>query len=89
MGTPTKEELEQALKRAIEMREHNNDPDFMAKSLLNHHYRLTKMEHVIDTVKHYLRSGNATVEHSKMVKALEEYDRLNNEAASHTDFGLG
>ena len=88
MGTPSKEELNQALKCAIDMRERGEDPNFIAKSLLNHHYRLKKTEHVIDVVKLYLRTGCATTEHAKMIKALEAYDGIDHEAADYSDFGL-
>ena len=35
MGKPTTEELPQALEQAAQMREHDDDPHFIAKSLLN------------------------------------------------------
>ena len=88
MGTPSKEELNQALKYAINMREHDEDPNFIAKSLLNHHYRLKKTENIINIVKLYLRTGCATTEHAKMIKALEAYDSINHEVADYSDFGL-
>ncbi len=88
MGTPNKEELNQALKCAIEMRERSEDPNFIAKSLLNHHYRLKKTEHVIDIVKRYLRTGCATTEHAKMIKALEAYDNIDQATINYNDFGL-
>lgn len=88
MGTPTKEELNQALKSAIDMREQGNDPNFIAKSLLNHHYRLKKTEDVIHLVKLYLRTGGATTEHARMIKALDAYDKIDNEAADYSNFGL-
>ena len=88
MGTPSKQELDQALKCAIEMREHSEDPNFIAKSLLNHHYRLKKTEHVISVVKRYLRTGCATTDHAKMIKALEAYDNIDHEVINYSDFGL-
>lgn len=88
MGTPTEVELKQALKHAIEMREQGADPDFVAKSLLNHHYRLKKMEKVIETAKLYLRSGQSPTEHAKMVRALEAYDQIDQESADYSSFGL-
>lgn len=88
MGTPSKQELDQALKCAIEMREHSEDPNFIAKSLLNHHYRLKKTEQVISVVKRYLRTGGATTDHAKMIKALEAYDNIDHEVINYSDFGL-
>ncbi|UZE97651.1 hypothetical protein [Alkalimarinus alittae] len=88
MGTPTDEELKHALKTAIDMREQGEDPHFIAKSLLNHHYRLKKMEKVVEASKLYLRSGQSTMEHAKMVRALEHYDRIDNESTDFNSFGL-
>ena len=88
MGTPTEEELKQALQCAVEMREKGNDSDFLAKSLLNHHYRLKKMEQIITSTKLYLRSGESSTEHAKLVKALEQYERIDRETPSYTGFGL-
>lgn len=88
MGTPTEVELKQALKHAIEMREHGDDPNFVAKSLLNHHYRLKKMEKVIEATKIYLRSGQSSTEHAKMIRALEQYDQIDHESADYSSFGL-
>lgn len=88
MGTPSEEELKQALEFAGKMREQGEDPKFIAKSLLNHHYRLKKMEKVVETVKLYLRSGQSTMEHAKLVRALEQYDRADNESTHHSSVGL-
>ncbi len=75
MGTPTAEELSTALKEAGRMREQGEDPHFIAKSLLNHHFRLRHLEHVHDAVICYMRSGTDQAEHSKLVRVLEEYRR--------------
>lgn len=37
MSKPTDAELKMSLRRAIIMKESSEDPDFLAKSLLNHH----------------------------------------------------
>lgn len=88
MGTPTEEELKKGLHHAIEMREQGEDPHFVAKSLLNHHYRLKKMEKVIEATKLYLRSGQSPTEHAKVVRALEQYDKIDHESADYSSFGL-
>lgn len=51
MGKPTSTELRQALDRAIQMREAGNDPAHVAKSPLNVHYRLQKLERVMELAK--------------------------------------
>lgn len=88
MGRPTKEELEQAITKAISMRESGQDADYIAKSLLNHHYRLGKAEQVIDAIKHYIRSGSATIEHARLLKALENWDQVESELTERQSFGL-
>lgn len=75
MGKPAPDELETALKHAIEMREQGEDIFFMAKSLLNLNYRMKYLEEVLDKVKLYLHSGEAAVEHGLLLKAIEEAEK--------------
>lgn len=75
MSRPTDEELKQALARAAQMREHGEDPDFVAKTLLNHHYRLGYLEEVMHAVEHYLHSGLAEREHARLIQTLEKARR--------------
>lgn len=72
MGKPTASELRQALDRAIAMRDAGNDPDFLAKSLLNLHYRVLKLERAMDAAKRYLHSGQSTTEHRLLLEAVHE-----------------
>ncbi|NRB38029.1 MAG: hypothetical protein HRU20_06115 [Pseudomonadales bacterium] len=72
MTMPTEQELQQALIKAKSMRETGQDDDFVAKALLNHHYRLTLLQHVLDAAGHYLHSGNGNREHQKLLKAIED-----------------
>ncbi len=72
MGRPTKEELATALTEAGRMREKNEDPHFVGKSLLNHDYRLKQFEQLYETVEHYLRSGQNETEHGKLMRVLEK-----------------
>lgn len=88
MGTPTEKELKHALQCAIDMREQDQDHNFMAKALLNHHYRLKEMQKVVKATKLYLRSGQSTMEHAKMIKALEHYDKIDDISPDIHDFGL-
>jgi len=76
MGKPTEEQLNQALQKAAEMREHGEDPDFMAKSLLNLNYRFGVWQKVVEATKRYLHSGQASTEHARLVSALREAERL-------------
>ena len=70
MGKPTTEELQQALEQAAQMREHDDDPHFMAKSLLNLQYRLGFLEKVMRAAELYLR-GEGANEHTVLLRAIE------------------
>ncbi len=72
MGRPTKQELTEALAEAGRMREQNEDPHFVAKSLLNHDYRLRLYDQLYQCVEHYLRSGQSEQEHGKLMKILDK-----------------
>lgn len=74
MGRPTKEELAAALAEAGRMREQGEDPHHIAKSLLNHDYRLKYLAQLYEQVQHYLHSGQSSTEHSKLTKLLEKIE---------------
>ena len=76
MGKPTEEELKKALAEASRMREQGEDPHFVAKSLLNTHYRFKYLERVLHAAEHYLHSGQAVHEHTQLVKAINEYSAI-------------
>lgn len=76
MGKPTQEELNHALEKAADMREHGQDPDFIAKSLLNLNFRFGVWQKVVDATKRYLHSGQASTEHARLVSALREAERM-------------
>ncbi len=72
MGRPTKEELDHALMEAGRMREQNEDPDHLAKCLLNHNYRLKQLEQLYSQVELYLHSGQDESEHRHLIKLLDK-----------------
>lgn len=72
MGKPSKEELAEALAEAGRMREQGEDEHFVAKSLLNHDYRLKLYEQLYQSVEHYMRSGQSEQEHGKLMKILDK-----------------
>lgn len=80
MGKPTNDELKQALTKAADMREHGEDPDFLAKSLLNLNYRFSVWQKVIDATKRYLHSGHGSTEHARLVSAMREAERIESES---------
>lgn len=80
MGKPSDEQLKHALEKAAEMREHGEDPDFIAKSLLNLNYRFGVWQKVIDATKRYLHSGQGSTEHARLVSAMREAERIEAES---------
>lgn len=80
MGKPTDEQLKQALVKAAEMRELGDDPDFIAKSLLNLNYRFTVWQKVIDATKRYLHLGHGSNEHARLVSAMREAEQIEAES---------
>lgn len=72
MGMPTEEELKQALAEAARMREQGNDPQHVAKALLNMNYRLHQFEAVANAAELFFRSGMAVQEQQKLKVAMEK-----------------
>ena len=75
MGKPSKQELEIALDAAKRLRETGQDKYLMGKALLNLYYRMTYLERVMEVADHYLHSGLAEQEHTKLVRAIEAAKR--------------
>lgn len=71
MSKPTAEELEIALKQAATMREQGQDPQFMAKALLNLNYRVGYLEKVFHLAEKYILFGQDPNEHKYLLKAIE------------------
>ena len=72
MAKPTEEELDTALKWAIEMREKEIDPFFVAKALLSHNYRIKHLEKVLKAADRYINMGMADRERTKLIKIIEK-----------------
>jgi len=90
MGVPSEEEIATALNQAARMREQGEDPHHLAKVLLNHHYRLDTLEKVLHAAELYLQSGQATHEHSQLVRAIEQARKAssNSSDGDALDYGL-
>ena len=86
MAKPTKDELHIALAEAARMREQDEDPHYLAKCLLNHHFRLGYLEEVMLAVERYLHSGLAEAEHQRLLKVLEKA-RQAEAHISHSEHG--
>lgn len=89
MSKPSEAEVKQALAKAVEMREQDRDPDFVAKTLLNHHYRLGYLEEVMHAVQHYLHSGLAEREHTRLLRTLDKARRCEERTARIEPHELG
>ena len=75
MGKPTIEELETALKYAARLREQGEDEFYIGKSLLNLNYRIKYLEVVLNKANLYLHSGEGSIEHAELVKAIEQAEK--------------
>lgn len=80
MAKPSDEELDTALKMAIQMREKRMDPFFVGKVLLSHNYRLGYLEEVLKAADRYLNMGMAEKERTVLLKTIEKAK----DAESHT-----
>jgi hypothetical protein len=90
MSKPTEQELKQALNAAGRMRETGNDPDFIAKALLNCHYLNGYLLEVMHAAEEYIRSGLAEREHTRLLKAIEKGRAADDRSArvERPDLGL-
>ena len=90
MSKPTPQELECALEKAKHMRETDQDPDFIAKSLLNCHYQSTYLEQVLHAAEHYINSGLGEREHTRLIQAISKAREVDERSAkqSHQELGL-
>lgn len=91
MSKPSHQELEHALKKSQDMREMENDPDFIGKSLLNCHYQSTYLEQVLQAAEHYINSGLGEREHTRLIQAINKARAIDERSAkqSHQELGLG
>jgi hypothetical protein len=91
MSKPSSEELARAIDKAIEMRESGEDPDFIAKALLNYHYQTSFLEQVLQAAQHYINSGLGEREHTRLIQAINKARAIDERSAKqeHEDLGLG
>ena len=91
MSKPSQQELEHALDQAKHMRELEEDPDFIAKSLLNCHFQSTYLLQVLHAAEHYINSGLGEREHTRLIQAISKARDVDERSAKqeHQDLGLG
>lgn len=90
MSKPTDEELESALQMAAQMRDKKLDPFFIAKTLLNHNYRLKYLEEIFIATDRYLNHGMSEQERTRLLRLMEKVkDKESNTAGQdRPEFGL-
>lgn len=64
--------MTRALQTAERMRDQDDDPDFLAKTLLYLHQRDEMLERVLGHLELFLRFGLPVDEHMKLVRLVEE-----------------
>jgi len=72
MSKPTEEELETALKMAVQMREKKIDPFFIAKALLSHNYRIRYLEETLHAADRYINHGMSEQERTHLIRTIEK-----------------
>jgi len=90
MSKPSDIELKTALVAAATMKEHDKDPFFIAKALLNHNYRLKHFEELLKAADRYMNHGQAERERMKLLKCIEKIKDAENRItrSSNESFGL-
>jgi len=90
MSKPDEIELKTALIAAATMKEHNKDPFFIAKTLLNQHYRLKCYEALHKAADRYMNHGQADRERMALLSNIEKVKTMERKLAHNDieDFGL-
>lgn len=90
MSKPTETELKTALIAAETMKEHGKDPFFLAKSLLNHNYRLKYFEDLLKAADLYMNHGQAEYDRLQLLHQIEKikHEEYRISKQDEKDFGL-
>jgi hypothetical protein len=90
MSKPSELELKIALQAAVQMKEQDDDSDFLAKTLLNHHYRIGYLVEVLKIADRFMNHGMAERERMELLHTIEKAKDLEYKLGSeeHENFGL-
>lgn len=90
MSKPSDIQLDIAIKTAIEMKEQDDDSNYLAKSLLNHHYRIRYLEEVLQAADRFMNHGMAEHERMHLLRSIEKAKEAEYRTAGkeHEEFGL-
>lgn len=89
MSKPTDTELKTAMTAAASMKEQNKDPFFVAKSLLNHNYRLRFYEDLLKHADLYMNHGQAEHDHMELLRSIEKVKEAENFIEHNSPDGFG
>ena len=90
MSKPSDEEIDIAIKTAIQIREKDMDSFFVAKTLLSHNYRIGYLEEVLKAADRYLNMGMDERQRTALWKAIKKAKEAESYTShqDQTDFGL-
>ncbi len=90
MSKPTDAELATAIRAAIEMKEHDDDPHFIARSLLNLQFRMRFYEELLKLADLYLNHGQSESDHMQLLRHINKLKEIELRSAKMDieDFGL-
>ena len=89
MPKPTEDELDNALKMAIQMIEKRIDPFSVAKTLLSHNYRIKHLEEVLRAADRYLNMGMSERERTNLLSAINKAKAAESHTAQHEQKSFG
>ena len=89
MSKPTEIELKTSLIAAATMKEHDKDPFFIAKTLLNHNYRLRYYEDLLKAADRYINHGQAEQARMELIKCIEKVRAAESHTANDREESFG
>ena len=89
MSKPTNDELKIAMTTAATMKQNDDKPVFIAKSLLNYNYRLPFYEDLLKYADLYMNHGQSEHDHMKLLHCIEKVKDAENYTAHESPDGFG
>jgi hypothetical protein len=90
MSKPTEIELKTVLPASQTMKEHDKDPFFIARTLLNHNSRLKHYEALLKAADRYVNRGQAEGERTALLNCIAKEKQAANCSSNEEmeNFGL-
>jgi len=89
MSKPTDAELKTAMTAAAAMKERDDDLAFIAKTLLNHNYRLKYYEDLLKYADLYMNHGQAEHDHMELLRCIDKIKEIESYTAHESPDGFG